>query len=96
MAVPVCTLAYGLAGGMAEAKLDTTQKAQAINFDRNKYGTFAEIGAGQRRADQLHAKDERIIHRVVAGIGSDSGRRWTAAGDACRGQDQPVPHRHDQ
>ena len=31
---------------MPEAKLDTTQKAQAINFDRNKYGTFAEIGAG--------------------------------------------------
>ena len=27
--------------------LNTTQKAQAINFDRNKYGTFAEIGAGQ-------------------------------------------------
>jgi len=27
--------------------LNTVQKAQAINFDRNKYGTFAEIGAGQ-------------------------------------------------
>jgi hypothetical protein len=35
---------------MREAKLDTTQKAQAINFDRNKYGTFAEIGAGQEVA----------------------------------------------
>ena len=35
---------------MPEAKLDTTQKAQAINFDRNKYGTFAEIGAGQEVA----------------------------------------------
>ena len=35
---------------MAEAELDTTQKAQAINFDRNKYGTFAEIGAGQEVA----------------------------------------------
>ena len=30
--------------------LNTTQKAQAINFDRNKYGTFAEIGAGQEVA----------------------------------------------
>jgi len=35
---------------MAESELDTTQKAQAINFDRNKYGTFAEIGAGQEVA----------------------------------------------
>ena len=35
---------------MPEARLDTTQKAQAINFDRNKYGTFAEIGAGQEVA----------------------------------------------
>ena len=35
---------------MAESKLSTTQKAQAINFDRNKYGTFAEIGAGQEVA----------------------------------------------
>ncbi len=30
--------------------LSTAQKAQAINFDRNKYGTFAEIGAGQEVA----------------------------------------------
>ena len=30
--------------------LSTPQKAQAINFDRNKYGTFAEIGAGQEVA----------------------------------------------
>tara|TARA_B100001971_G_C18219430_1_gene556096 strand:- start:45 stop:1469 length:1425 start_codon:yes stop_codon:yes gene_type:complete len=30
-----------------EKNLSTAQKAQAINFDHNKYGTFAEIGAGQ-------------------------------------------------
>ncbi len=35
---------------MTETKLSTTQKAQAVNFDRNKYGTFAEIGAGQEVA----------------------------------------------
>ena len=33
-----------------EKKLNTAQKAQAINFDPNKYGTFAEIGAGQEVA----------------------------------------------
>ncbi len=35
---------------MPEAELNTTQKVQAINFDRDKYGTFAEIGAGQEVA----------------------------------------------
>ena len=35
---------------MKENKLNTAQKAQAINFDPNKYGTFAEIGAGQEVA----------------------------------------------
>lgn len=30
--------------------LDTRQKAHAINLDRHKYGTFAEIGAGQETA----------------------------------------------
>ena len=33
-----------------EKKLSTAQKAQTINFDPNKYGTFAEIGAGQEVA----------------------------------------------
>ena len=32
---------------MANEKLDTNQKAQQINVDANRYGTFAEIGAGQ-------------------------------------------------
>ena len=32
---------------MAKEKLDTNQKAQQINLDANRYGTFAEIGAGQ-------------------------------------------------
>ena len=32
---------------MANEKLDTNQKAQRINLDANRYGTFAEIGAGQ-------------------------------------------------
>jgi hypothetical protein len=35
---------------MPEAELNTTQKVQAINFDHDKYGTFAEIGAGQEVA----------------------------------------------
>ncbi len=35
---------------MSEPQLTTAQKAQAINFDRGKYGTFAEIGAGQEVA----------------------------------------------
>jgi hypothetical protein len=32
---------------MANEKLDTNQKAQQINQDARRYGTFAEIGAGQ-------------------------------------------------
>lgn len=35
---------------MEQPNLSTTQKAQAVNFDRNQYGTFAEIGAGQEVA----------------------------------------------
>jgi hypothetical protein len=35
---------------MAETKLDTTQKARQINLDAKRYGTFAEIGAGQEVA----------------------------------------------
>ena len=35
---------------MTEPTLTTAQKAQAINFDRGQYGTFAEIGAGQEVA----------------------------------------------
>src|SRR5881409_943051 len=35
---------------MAEQKLDTNQKALRINFDAKRYGTFAEIGAGQEVA----------------------------------------------
>ena len=32
---------------MANEQLDTNQKARQINLDANRYGTFAEIGAGQ-------------------------------------------------
>ena len=32
---------------MEKPSLSTTQKAQAVNFDRNQYGTFAEIGAAE-------------------------------------------------
>ena len=32
---------------MANEQLDTNQKAQQINLDARRYGTFAEIGAGQ-------------------------------------------------
>src|SRR5271168_4857066 len=35
---------------MAEEKLNTAQKALQINLDAKKYGTFAEIGAGQEVA----------------------------------------------
>jgi hypothetical protein len=35
---------------MAEERLDTNQKAQRINYDARRYGTFAEIGAGQEVA----------------------------------------------
>src|SRR5581483_7668641 len=35
---------------MEQAKLDTHQKALQINLDPTKYGTFAEIGAGQEVA----------------------------------------------
>ncbi|HSA12174.1 MAG TPA: TonB-dependent receptor [Candidatus Paceibacterota bacterium] len=32
---------------MANERLDTNQKAQQVNHDAQRYGTFAEIGAGQ-------------------------------------------------
>src|SRR5437867_13384225 len=32
---------------MANERLDTNQKALRINLDARRYGTFAEIGAGQ-------------------------------------------------
>src|SRR5215467_3665526 len=35
---------------MAEESHDTTQKALRINLDARRYGTFAEIGAGQEVA----------------------------------------------
>src|ERR1700704_2168208 len=35
---------------MADPKMDTNQKAQQINVDAKRYGTFAEIGAGQEVA----------------------------------------------
>ena len=47
---------------MADAKLNIAQKAQSINFDNTKYGTFAEIGAGQEVA--------RWFFRVGAAAGT--------------------------
>jgi len=35
---------------MQTTRLDTHQKAVQINLDNSKYGTFAEIGAGQEVA----------------------------------------------
>ncbi len=35
---------------MQSPRLDTHQKAVQINLDNTKYGTFAEIGAGQEVA----------------------------------------------
>src|SRR6516162_7804436 len=37
-------------GKMIKEKLNTGQKALQINLDAKKYGTFAEIGAGQEVA----------------------------------------------
>jgi len=34
----------------ADEPLDTHQKALAVNLDPRRYGTFAEIGAGQEVA----------------------------------------------
>src|SRR5512144_1226756 len=39
-----------MAEPMATEKLDTAQKAQQMNLDAKRYGTFAEIGAGQEVA----------------------------------------------
>jgi hypothetical protein len=50
------------AGGMNERPLDTHQKALQINLDDSKYGTFAEIGAGQEVA--------RWFFRVGAAAGT--------------------------
>src|SRR5882724_1496339 len=36
--------------GVASESLDTSGKAQQINQDARRYGTFAEIGAGQEVA----------------------------------------------
>src|SRR2546425_8842886 len=36
--------------GVASESLNTSQKAQRINLDARRYGTFAEIGAGQEVA----------------------------------------------
>src|SRR5215510_13769975 len=35
---------------MAHETLNAHQKARRINFDANRYGTFAEVGAGQEVA----------------------------------------------
>src|SRR5215470_12263163 len=35
---------------MANERLDASQKAHRINLDARRYGTFAEIGAGQEVA----------------------------------------------
>ncbi len=47
---------------MSERPLDTHQKALQINLDKTKYGTFAEIGAGQEVA--------RWFFRVGAAAGT--------------------------
>jgi len=47
---------------MSERPVDTHQKALQINLDKTKYGTFAEIGAGQEVA--------RWFFRVGAAAGT--------------------------
>ena len=48
---------------MQSNRLDTHQKAVQINLDNTKYGTFAEIGAGQEVA--------RWFFRVGGAAGDD-------------------------
>ena len=48
-----------------EDKLTTIQKALAINLDNNRYGTIAEIGAGQEVA--------RFFFQLANGLHND---RW--------------------
>ena len=63
------TLAEGIrkaidrGGMMQDNRLDTHQKAVQINLDNTKYGTFAEIGAGQEVA--------RWFFRVGGAAGHD-------------------------
>ena len=58
-------------------KLVTQQKALAINLDQRKYGTFAEIGAGQEVVTLDAVADEVLTYRelvilVRAAVGSRS------------------------
>ena len=51
---------------MTREKVDTHQKASQINMDPNKYGTVAEIGAGQEVArwffrGRRSSRDDRKI-----------------------------------
>ena len=45
--------------------LDTHQKALAINLDDGKYGTIAEIGAGQETARWFFQVGGEIVLRVM-------------------------------
>jgi hypothetical protein len=60
---------------MAEHPMSTRQKALALNLDRSKYGTLAEIGAGQEVArwfflvDYLSRYTDRLIG-IAAGLPS--------------------------
>ena len=47
---------------MTEPNLSTTQKAQAVNFDSNQYGTFAEIGACE--CDSVHEQQRSRMPAV--------------------------------
>ena len=60
---------------MTEEKLSTGQKALQINLDAKKYGTFAEIGAGQEvaggRDRWLHGRHDPRQPAVPAPVPSE-------------------------
>jgi hypothetical protein len=66
-------------------RLDTHQKAVQVNLDNSKYGTFAEIGAGQEVARWFfrvgggvpQRPPSRRLSQINRG-GSDMGRRRAA------------------
>ena len=70
---------------MEKPSLSTTQKAQAVNFDRNQYGTFAEIGAGSgavvlscRRRGRTVAKSMSAYDMAVSDAIYGKSRRYVS------------------
>ncbi len=62
-----------------EMEIGTDKKALRINLEANKYGTFAEIGAGQEALGVIGVPDSHLaptnVSDVVAGPNYRSNRR---------------------